>query len=96
MSALATDILLEVSAAFSCPFYGDVETVGLIKSESGELGMLICRHKLFSGAYVKEVAEGKPAQQNGHISVGDKILSVNGEDTSEASHSYVIQILKVS
>ena len=74
---------------------GDVETVELLKPELGGLGLLICEHDHLPGVYVKEVVQHKAAFMDKRVRAGDKLLAINGQDTSNATQNYVVKLLKV-
>ena len=44
---------------------------------------------------MKEVVQHKPAYLDKRMRVGDKILAINGQDTSTASQNYVVKLLQV-
>ena len=62
----------------------------------GGLGLLICEHDHLPGVYVKEVVQHKPAYLDKRVVAGDKLLAINGQNTSIASQDYVVQLLQVS
>lgn len=68
----------------------------LVKPEMGGLGLLICEHDQLPGIFVKEVVQHKAAYLDKRVRPGDKILAINGQDTSNASQNYVVKLLQVS
>lgn len=75
---------------------GEIETIELAKPEKGGLGLLICEHDHLSGIFVKEVVQHKAAYLDKRVRAGDKILAINGQDTSNATQNYVVKLLTVS
>ena len=73
----------------------NVEIITLEKPEERGLGLLITEHSLFLGVYVEEIVIKKAAYLNKKMKVGDKILAIDGHDTSTAKQDYVVQLLKV-
>ncbi len=66
-----------------------------MKPEKGGLGLLICELDHLPGVYVKEIVKHKAAYNNKRVRASDKILAVNGLDTSNATQNYVVDLLKV-
>ena len=73
---------------------GAVETIELVKPDGGGLGLLISELKDLPGIYVQEVVKNQVAHANGHIRVGDRILSINGQDTTNADQGSVVRLLQ--
>ena len=67
----------------------------LVKPEMGGLGLLICEHDHLPGVYVKEVVQHKAAYQDKRVRAGDKLLAINGQDTSNTTQNYVVKLLQV-
>jgi hypothetical protein len=74
---------------------GEIETVELLKPEMGGLGLLICEHDHLPGVYVKEVVQHKAAYLDKRVMAGDKLLAINGQDTSIATQDHVVKLLQV-
>lgn len=53
-------------------------------------------HRNGSGVFISDIVKGGAADLDGRLIQGDQILSVNGEDTRNASQETVAAILKVS
>lgn len=49
-----------------------------------------------SGIFISRIGKKGPAHANGHLAVGDKILSVNGTSCEGMCHSDVLQMFMVS
>lgn len=49
-----------------------------------------------TGVFVSDVVNGGVAQADGRLQPGDQILSVNGEDLSNATQEIAAGVLKVS
>ncbi|CAH1785422.1 unnamed protein product, partial [Owenia fusiformis] len=46
------------------------------------------------GIHVKSLVPGTPAFRDGRLKCGDIVLSVNGDDITNMTHAYVVQLLK--
>lgn len=73
---------------------GAVQTIELMKPDGGGLGLLIFEQKDQPGIYVQDVVKNHAAYTNGCIKVGDRILSINGQDTTTADQSSVVRLLQ--
>ena len=73
----------------------NIEIIMLVKPEAGGLGLLITEDSLSFGVYVKEIVVNKTAYLDKRMKVGDKILAIDGHDTSTAKQDYVVQLLQV-
>ncbi|TDH08987.1 hypothetical protein EPR50_G00103570, partial [Perca flavescens] len=72
----------------------DVFKVELQKRSGRGLGLSIVGKRSGSGVFISEVVRGGAAELNGRLMQGDQILSVNGDDTRQASQETVAAILK--
>ncbi|XP_029005112.1 inaD-like protein [Betta splendens] len=72
----------------------DVFKVELQKKSGRGLGLSIVGKRTGSGVFISEVVRGGAAELDGHLMQGDQILSVNGDDTRNASQETVAAILK--
>ena len=46
--------------------------------------------------FVLKIAEGGPADEDGRLRVGDQLIEINGNDTTDMSHEQAIQIIRQS
>ena len=46
--------------------------------------------------YVTAIVPGSAADEDGRLSVGDKLLSINGVDVTNMTHEAVVALLSVS
>ncbi len=44
--------------------------------------------------YISKIVEGGPANRDGKIAVGDRLIQINGVDVTDANHSKVVELLK--
>ncbi|XP_064443818.1 protein scribble homolog isoform X12 [Mirounga angustirostris] len=49
--------------------------------------------KLLEGIFISRIAEGGAAQRAGTLQVGDRVLSINGVDMTEARHDHAVSLL---
>ncbi|XP_015232051.1 PREDICTED: inaD-like protein isoform X1 [Cyprinodon variegatus] len=72
----------------------DVFNVELQKKSGRGLGFSIVGKRSGSGVFISEVVRGGAAELDGRLMQGDQILSVNGEETRNASQEAVAAMLK--
>ncbi|KAM9364913.1 inaD-like protein [Pholidichthys leucotaenia] len=72
----------------------DIFKVELQKKSGRGLGLSIVGKRSGSGVFISEVVRGGAAELDGRLMQGDQILSVNGEDTRNASQEAIAAILK--
>nr|6XA7_A Chain A, Protein scribble homolog [Homo sapiens]6XA7_B Chain B, Protein scribble homolog [Homo sapiens]6XA7_C Chain C, Protein scribble homolog [Homo sapiens]6XA7_D Chain D, Protein scribble homolog [Homo sapiens]7JO7_A Chain A, Protein scribble homolog [Homo sapiens]7JO7_B Chain B, Protein scribble homolog [Homo sapiens]7JO7_C Chain C, Protein scribble homolog [Homo sapiens]7JO7_D Chain D, Protein scribble homolog [Homo sapiens] len=46
-----------------------------------------------AGIFVSRIAEGGAAHRAGTLQVGDRVLSINGVDVTEARHDHAVSLL---
>lgn len=70
------------------------KVVTIRRSEEG-LGFNIVGGEDGEGIFISYIAPGSPADQNGNLEPGDRILSVNAIDMRNATHDDAANALKV-
>ncbi|XP_057592704.1 protein scribble homolog isoform X8 [Hippopotamus amphibius kiboko] len=80
----------------STPYKGDDEGVFISRvSEEGPAARAGVRvgDKLLEGLFISRIAEGGAAHRAGTLQVGDRVLSINGVDMTEARHDHAVSLL---
>ncbi|XP_064443817.1 protein scribble homolog isoform X11 [Mirounga angustirostris] len=80
----------------STPYKGDDEGIFISRvSEEGPAARAGVRvgDKLLEGIFISRIAEGGAAQRAGTLQVGDRVLSINGVDMTEARHDHAVSLL---
>jgi len=72
-----------------------LEKVATIRRSDEGLGFNIIGGEDKEGIFISYVAPGSPADQNGILEPGDRILSVNAIDMLNATHDDAAMALKV-
>lgn len=73
----------------------EIETIELVKPETGGLGLFICEKDDPQGVYVQSVVPNMHAYIDKRLRPGDRILAINGCDTSSVDQDFVFQLLQV-
>ncbi|GAA6085271.1 multiple PDZ domain protein [Tachysurus ichikawai] len=69
-------------------------TVDLQLQSSQELGMSIVGKRNDTGIFVSEISQGGVVELDGRLSLGDQILSINGEDIRAVTQDYAHSLLQ--
>lgn len=77
-----------------CIIFSHEKVVTIRRSEEG-LGFNIVGGEDKEGIFISYIAPGSPADQNGNLEPGDRILSVNAIDMLNATHDDAAIALKV-
>ncbi|XP_036685872.1 protein scribble homolog isoform X13 [Balaenoptera musculus] len=80
----------------STPYKGDDEGIFISRvSEEGPAAQAGVRvgDKLLEGIFISRIAEGGAAHRAGTLQVGDRVLSINGVDMTEARHDHAVSLL---
>ena len=64
------------------------------KKNSNEIKYGTTTNSFISGIFVKHVLENSPAGQNGILKTGDRILSVNDIDLTQATHDRAVEVIR--
>ncbi|KAG7314016.1 hypothetical protein KOW79_022512 [Hemibagrus wyckioides] len=72
----------------------DLFTVDLQLQPGQELGLSIVGKRNDTGIFVSEIREGGVGESDGRLSLGDQILSVNGEDIRAVTQNYACSLLQ--
>ncbi|KAK3507448.1 hypothetical protein QTP70_020646, partial [Hemibagrus guttatus] len=72
----------------------DLFTVDLQLHPGQELGLSIVGKRSDTGIFVSEIREGGVVESDGRLSLGDQILSVNGEDIRAVTQDYARCLLQ--
>lgn len=73
---------------------GGVETIEIVKPDNSGLGLMICERDK-QGVFVQNVVFNEPAYLDQRLKMGDRILAINGVNTTSARQDYVVQLLQV-
>uniref|UniRef100_A0AAY4AM83 Multiple PDZ domain crumbs cell polarity complex component n=1 Tax=Denticeps clupeoides TaxID=299321 RepID=A0AAY4AM83_9TELE len=74
----------------------DLFSVKLEKSPGHSLGLSIMGRRNDTGVFVSDIVKGGLVEQDGSLTQGDQILSVNGVDVRSATQETVAALLKVT
>ncbi|XP_071953522.1 multiple PDZ domain protein-like isoform X2 [Antedon mediterranea] len=74
----------------------DKFTIELNKKPGRGLGLSIVEKSNELGVFISEVVKGGTADNDGRVMKGDQILSVNGEDLTNATQDVAASVLKMS
>ncbi|XP_026513479.1 protein scribble homolog [Terrapene carolina triunguis] len=83
----------------STPYKGDDEGIFISRvSEEGPAARAGVRvgDKLLEGIFISRIAEGGAAHRDGTLHVGDRVISINGVDMTEARHDQAVALLTAS
>lgn len=80
--------------------WGNKVDVNLVREPTSSFGVCIVGGKVniqntqISGIFIKNIIPLSPAEESRQIKIGDRILSVNGQDVSKATQDETIKLIK--
>ncbi|EDV29598.1 uncharacterized protein TRIADDRAFT_63520 [Trichoplax adhaerens] len=89
----STEIAAALQSSSSADDNSQSRRITLNRRPSG-LGFNIVGGDNAQGIYVSFISYGGPAEEDGRLQPGDKILQVNSADLSEANHDEAVEIIK--
>lgn len=70
--------------------------ITLMKKPNRGLGLSIVERRGKGGVFISDIVKGGVADNNGHLSPGDRLLRVNGKDLRDANQEDAATLLKTS
>lgn len=96
-------LLIEITSNFCVNIdigWGNKVDVSLVREPTSSFGVCIVGGKVniqntqIAGIFIKNIIPLSPAEESRQIKIGDRILSVNGQDVSKATQDETIKLIK--